>query len=1035
MRTPAKDAPATPAEQLLFYEARLRANPGSLDFIPLAEALLQLGRPQEAVDVCRRGLFAHPDATPARLLLARGLLAVGRLPEASSEVARVLKSAPDSVPALALQGDLMLRRADAKRALESLVRAAELSPGDEQVAALLQEARTRLAAPPAPPPAPPTHALVPDAFAAAAPPEEAAVGETTAGEATAGGAPRPGPAWPGGLGRAALADLLTGERPLLPPEPPAEAEEQFTAVRRRAMRFVWLGTAAVVLFLAALGIFVMTLRRSAVERRFQSAAAALAVATPDGYRAAAADYRDILRRDPANLRAAAQLGLAQALLAAEYGEGADAATQAQVQRAWFAETQQQRRGGAGHSAAATAARILVALQHGDREEADTLVKQAHAAHPNVAVVLYAAALVRRAEGDAEGSRSALRAALEVDKDLTAARLALAAQDLDEGAAAQALTAYGAILAAHPDHAGAQLGRALALLDSGQAREALADLTGPLARSAPPRAPAPPSDAVAVTSGLESWRQLALAQAHLALDEAAPAQAALERATAGAAPDPRFYLRLMRARLAQGHVHEARAILALAGKYVAPVNPQLVLAQAELALGQGLDGPAEQLLAGMKASPTRDLLLGRARVALGQPGAALEPLKRVEAARPRDPQVRVYVLLAQGLGEPAKADLAALKQLAGRSRLARYALGRVLVAAGNAAQARVELAAARGEQLEAGRAGVLLAQLLRDRGELGPALEVLEKTVADTGDFVPARAALGRLYELAGRNGEARQALAAVLGVEGGRGPRGYRPDPDDYVALALASARLGFVDEAEAALAKANALEAKGPRVARAQALVQGFKGEAAAAAKSLAKLPADLGLKLDLGLLERQAGHGAASEAAYQAVLKQDPAQVDALAGLGQLYLLMPGRAAQAAGMFERALAEWQRRQYLGKPKRAQLQVGLGRALLLDGPRRDLEKARATLLAALADGPADADAHYYLGRCYLAQGDAAQAAASLGRARDLDPQLADAHFYAGEALAKADAARARAAYQEYLRLAKDGGHAAAARAALDRLK
>ncbi|HEY3354585.1 MAG TPA: tetratricopeptide repeat protein, partial [Polyangia bacterium] len=784
------------------------------------------------------------------------------------------------------------------------------------------------------------------------------------------------------------------------------------------------------------------------DRRFRSAAAALDVATPDSYRAAVADYREILRREPGNVGAAAHLGLALALLATEYGEGADPSTQAQVQRAWFAETQQQRRGGAAHSAPALAARVLISLQAGDREEADRQVKLGHAGHPNAAHVLYAAALLRRAEGDVEGSRSALNAALNVDKDLVAARLALAALDLDEGATAPARAAYDAVLAAHPDHPGALLGRVLANLDAGLEREALADLTGPLARAAA-RGPQPAADddaraprpagappGVVVVTGLESWRQLALAQAYVATEAAAQAQPALEQATAGAPPDARFLLRLMRVRLAQGRVSEARAAFGTANKYLSQANRALALAGAELMLGQGFDAPAEKILAALKASPRRDLLLGRARIGLGQPLAAIEALQRAEASWPRLTQVRVYLLLARALAEPAKADRAGLTQLAAGSHLGHYALGRVLLAGGDQAQARVELTAARGEHVEAGRAAVLLATLLRDRGEVGPALELLDKAVAETGDFAPARAALGRLSEAAGRNVEARQVLTAVLGIDGTRGPRGYRAEPEDYVALALASARLGFVQEAEAALAKVPEADAKGPRLARAQALIQAYKGEAVAAAKALAKVPAaDAAARADLGRVQRQAGNAAASEAAYQAALQQDPGHVDALAGLGQLYLLMPGRAPQAVATFERALKAWGQRQYLGAAKRAQIQIGLGRAYLLAGPSHDAAKARAALTAAAADAPADPDAHLYLGRCYLGEGDGARAATSLARALQLDPQLADAHFFTGEALAKTDAARARTAYQEYLRLAKDGSHAALARVALDRLK
>jgi tetratricopeptide (TPR) repeat protein len=366
-------------------------------------------------------------------------------------------------------------------------------------------------------------------------------------------------------------------------------------------------------------------------------------------------------------------------------------------------------------------------------------------------------------------------------------------------------------------------------------------------------------------------------------------------------------------------------------------------------------------------------------------------------------------------------------------VARYALGRILAAAGDAPQARSWLQAARSHHPEAGHAALLLAGVLKDRNELGPAIEVLERSVAETGDYAPGRAALGRLYEIVGRDEEARRLLGGVLGIEGGRGPRGYQPDADDYVALALADGRLRYAAEAEAALAKAVAAGAKSPRLARAQALVQAVRGEAAPAARALARVqPQDLALKLDLGSVQRQAGNVAAAEAAFAAALRQDPGNVEALVGLGQLYLMMPDRSVQAIETFEKALVAWDQRPYVGRPRRAQIRVGLGRAYLMAGPQRHPVKARAALAAAVEDAPTSPVAQYHLGRSYLADGDAERAAATFARAVQLDPRLAEAHFFGGEALRAREPGRARAAYQQYLRLAPGGEHAAAARRALD---
>ena len=60
MTPPEDDAPANAAE-IERLQAELKADPRSKAFVHLAAALAAAGRDQEAVDVCRRGLAAHPD--------------------------------------------------------------------------------------------------------------------------------------------------------------------------------------------------------------------------------------------------------------------------------------------------------------------------------------------------------------------------------------------------------------------------------------------------------------------------------------------------------------------------------------------------------------------------------------------------------------------------------------------------------------------------------------------------------------------------------------------------------------------------------------------------------------------------------------------------------------------------------------------------------------------------------------------------------------------------------------------------------------
>ncbi|MBI5482646.1 MAG: tetratricopeptide repeat protein, partial [Deltaproteobacteria bacterium] len=153
MTPPQDDAPGNPSEPVERYQAELRADPRSLVFVPLAIALFEADRYQEAVDVCRRGLAAHPDAVEARLVLARACLKLKRPADAIVELTKLLKQDPNGRETLLLLGAALLERGDANRAQQALQRASSIYPDDAEVTALLTTARERLG-PAGPPVAP-----------------------------------------------------------------------------------------------------------------------------------------------------------------------------------------------------------------------------------------------------------------------------------------------------------------------------------------------------------------------------------------------------------------------------------------------------------------------------------------------------------------------------------------------------------------------------------------------------------------------------------------------------------------------------------------------------------------------------------------------------------------------------------------------------------------------------------------------------------------------------------------------------------------
>ena len=78
---------------------RVRSDPDSLAFAPLAEEYRRLGRFAEAISVCEAGLSRHPAYLSARVTLGRSLLEAGRFDDARRELQTVLESAPANLAA------------------------------------------------------------------------------------------------------------------------------------------------------------------------------------------------------------------------------------------------------------------------------------------------------------------------------------------------------------------------------------------------------------------------------------------------------------------------------------------------------------------------------------------------------------------------------------------------------------------------------------------------------------------------------------------------------------------------------------------------------------------------------------------------------------------------------------------------------------------------------------------------------------------------------------------------------------------------
>lgn len=105
------------SEGISELEHRWCEAPASRWFIPLAEALLQADRPEEAAEVCRRGLAETPDAVAGFLLLGEAADRLGRIDESRRAYREALRGDARNGRALRALGDLAMESGDRAGAL------------------------------------------------------------------------------------------------------------------------------------------------------------------------------------------------------------------------------------------------------------------------------------------------------------------------------------------------------------------------------------------------------------------------------------------------------------------------------------------------------------------------------------------------------------------------------------------------------------------------------------------------------------------------------------------------------------------------------------------------------------------------------------------------------------------------------------------------------------------------------------------------------------------------------------------------------
>jgi predicted regulator of Ras-like GTPase activity (Roadblock/LC7/MglB family) len=134
----------TPAQaDVRRWSDEVARDPKSLAFLPLARAYRKLGLRDAALQLCLRGLEAHPAHIEAHSLLALLYLEAGEHTRAADEWSMVLRIDPDNFDALRGLGFCLLEQDQLSRARQMLERAALQRPGDNTVQEALRMLGTR----------------------------------------------------------------------------------------------------------------------------------------------------------------------------------------------------------------------------------------------------------------------------------------------------------------------------------------------------------------------------------------------------------------------------------------------------------------------------------------------------------------------------------------------------------------------------------------------------------------------------------------------------------------------------------------------------------------------------------------------------------------------------------------------------------------------------------------------------------------------------------------------------------------------------
>jgi tetratricopeptide (TPR) repeat protein len=103
------------------YNTRLKENPNSLIFLPLAEIYKKNGMIEEAINTCKKGLSIHPDFYKARLFLAKIYFENNMFEEAYEEFKKLIEMNPNDNTVKELYNAVKQKIAKEKEVTEEII--------------------------------------------------------------------------------------------------------------------------------------------------------------------------------------------------------------------------------------------------------------------------------------------------------------------------------------------------------------------------------------------------------------------------------------------------------------------------------------------------------------------------------------------------------------------------------------------------------------------------------------------------------------------------------------------------------------------------------------------------------------------------------------------------------------------------------------------------------------------------------------------------------------------------------------------------